>query len=277
MSIPLDSTLSTRKDSSTVSFCDLYVIHLKTGEIYYTNNDVDISWYIPGTTTEQIYQAQPIQRGKLTQTSDDKVDSVDLQISDITQDFSSALLSSFDFRGVYVSIYQIDRVESIGKPTAYKYVFYGFMDTPGLDESTGTFTCSLLQDIPNQTHCRTMMLTCNAWFGDADECGAAVDTRTSTLLAGSTSKTIVHAADSTGENYWINGTITIGYESRQIKSSNATSITVDIPFFSTPITGSTISYTNGCNKSYSDCKRLNNTKNYSGFLAIPLTEYVVTT
>lgn len=277
MSIPLDSTLKARKDSSTVSFCDLYVIHLKTGEIYYTNNDVDIHWYIPGTTTEQIYRAQPIQRGKLTQTSDDKVDSVDLQISDITQDFSSALLSSFDFRGVYVSIYQIDRVESIGKPTAAKYVFYGFMDTPGLDESTGTFTCSLLQDIPNQTHCRTMMLTCNAWFGDAEECGATVDTRAATVLTGSTSKTIVHAADSTGENYFINGTITIGYESRQVKSSNSTSITVDIPFFSTPITGATISYTNGCNKSYSDCKRLNNTKNYSGFLAIPLTEYVVTT
>lgn len=277
MSVTLDPTISARKDSSTVSFCNLYVIHLKTGEIYYTDNDVNLLWYIPGTTTPQTYQAQPIQMGKLTQTSDDKIDSVDLQISDITQDFSSAMLSSFDFRGVYVSIYQIDRVESIGKPMAFKYVFYGFMDTPGLDESTGTFTCSLLQDIPNQTHCRTMMLTCNAWFGDTDECGAIVDTRTSTLLAGSTSKTIVHAADSTGENYWINGTITIGYESRQVKSSNATSITVDIPFFSTPITGATISYTNGCNKSYSDCKRHYNTANYSGFLAIPLTEYVVTT
>ena len=277
MSVALDSTIATRKESSTVSFCDLYVIHLVSGEIYYTNNDVDITWYIPGTSTPQTYQAQPIQRGKLTQTSDDKVDSVDLQISDITQDFSSAMLSSFDFRGVYVSIYQIDRLASLGKPTAYKYVFYGFMDTPGLDESTGTFTCTLLQDVPNQTHCRTMMLTCNAWFGDSEECGATVDTRTSTVAAGSTSKTIVHAADSTGENYWINGVITIGYESRQIKSSNSTSITVDIPFFSTPITNAAISYTNGCNKSYTDCKRHNNTKNYSGFLSIPLTEYVITT
>lgn len=277
MSATLDSTLAARKESSTVSFCDLYVIHLSSGEIYYTSNDVDITWYKPGTSTVQTYQAQPIQRGKLTQTSDDKVDSVDLTISDITKDFSSAMLSSFDFRGVYVSIYQIDRIASVGKPTAFKYVFYGFMDTPGLDESTGTFTCTLLQDIPNQTHCRTMMLTCNAWFGDSEDCGAAIDTRSSVVATGSTSKTIVHAADSTGENYWINGVITIGYESRQIKSSNSTSITVDIPFFSTPITGATISYTNGCNKSYTDCKRHNNTKNYSGFLAIPLTEYVVTT
>ena len=275
--IKLDSTLATAKEKSTVSFCDLYVIHLKTGEIYYTNNDVNINWYIPGTSTPQVYQAQPINRGKLTQTTDDKVDSVDLQISDITKDFSSALLSSFDFRGAYVSIYQIHRRDSIGKPEAYKSVFYGFMDSPGLDESAGTFTCTLLQDVPNQTHCRTMMLTCNAWFGDADECGAHLDTRTSTVSAGSTSKVIVHPADNTAENYWINGTITIGYESRQVKASTSTTITVDIPFFSSPITGVAMSYTNGCNKSYSDCKRHANTRNYSGFLAIPTTEYTVVT
>lgn len=275
--VNLDSTLAADKEKSTVSFCDLYVIHLETGEIYYTNNDVDIHWYIPGTSTEQIYRAQPISRGKLTQTTDDKIDSVDLQISNVTHDFSGALLSSFDFRGVYVSIYQIHRYDSIGKPDAYKSVFYGFMDTPGLDESTATFTCTLLQDIPNQTHCRTMMLTCNAWFGDADECGASIDSRTSTVSAGSTSKTIVHPADNTAENYWINGTVTIGYESRQVKSSNSTSITVDIPFFSNPTTGVALSYTNGCDKSYSDCKRHANTKNYSGFLAIPTTEYTVVT
>ena len=92
--VKLDSTLATAKEKSTVSFCDLYVIHLKTGEVYYTNNDVDINWYIPGTSTPQVYRAQPINRGKLTQTTDDKVDSVDLQISDISKEFSSALLSS---------------------------------------------------------------------------------------------------------------------------------------------------------------------------------------
>ena len=62
--IALDSTLAAAKEKSTVSFCDLYVIHLKTGEIYYTNNDVNINWYIPGTSTPQVYQAQPIVTGK---------------------------------------------------------------------------------------------------------------------------------------------------------------------------------------------------------------------
>ena len=277
MSITLDPVMESAKDSYETSFCDLYVLHLSSGEIYLTNNDIDINWYIPGTSTPQIYGATPIQRGKLTQTKDDRIDNVDLVISDVGHMFSSAILSSFDLRGTYISIYQIDRHKSIGSPTSYKEVFYGFIDTPSLDESARTFSCSLLQDIPNQTNLRTMGLSCQAWFGDSQECGAAFDKRNGTVNTSSTANTIVHANDSTGENYWLNGVITIGYESRQVKASTAFTITVDIPFFSIPAAGLAYSIQNGCDKSVQDCSRHHNNQNFGGFLAIPLTEYLATT
>ena len=165
---------------------------------------------------------------------------------------------------------------------AFNPTAFGF--SAGVNWWAGVMGASLFGNIWSATHKgSTPSVDTRANFdvlqntANADECGASVDTRTYAVSDGSTSKVIVHPDDNTAENYWINGTITIGYESRQVKASTSTTITVDIPFFSSPITGATISYTNGCNKSYSDCKRHANTRNYSGFLAIPTTEYTVVT
>lgn len=267
--ITLPTALADTKDNSSVDFCDLYVIRTISGNMYICANDEDIWWYDPQTGTPVLYMAQPIQRGKLSQSTDDKIDNVDLQISNVTENFSSAMFQSFDFRGTMVDIYQIHRVNSIGEPTAYKYVFYGYIDVPALNESTGVFTCTLMQVIPNMESCRTFMLTCNAWFGDEEECGAEEKIVTSTVASRSTQNIINHANDNSPVDYYKNGVISIGYESKKIIASTSTSITVEYPFFSVPTVGTPIVYQNGCDRSYPDCLRHNNTKNFSGFKSLP--------
>jgi hypothetical protein len=267
--ITLPQKLSDMKDDSSVFFVDLYVLHCTTGELYFAALDVDVPWFIPGTTTAVTYVAQPIQRGSLTQSTDDKVDNVDLQISDVSEAFRSVMFQSFDFRGTMVDIVQIAYPGSLTDGTQFKCVFHGYMDTPGLDESKGTFATTLMAVVPNMTSCRSLQLSCNAWFGDSEECGATVTTVAGTVATGSTQTVIYDATLVQGENYWKSGVITIGFESKKVMSSTAGSVTVNYPFYTAPSAGTSYTLENGCDQSYPDCVRHGNTVNFSGFKAIP--------
>jgi len=267
--IILPVQLSTMKDSSSVFFIDLYVIHTITGDLYFASSDEDIQWYIPKTTTPVTYTAQPIERGDFSQSTDDKIDNVDIKISNVSEAFSSAMYQSFDFRGTDVDIIQIAYPGSLGDSTAYKHVFQGYIDTPGLDESTATFTATLMAKVPNMEGYRTLGLSCSAWFGDPEECGKAQDTRLGTVAANSTQTIIYHSTDGTSDNYWKSGVLSIGFESKKITSSTATSITVEYPFFTVPTTGDGYSVNNGCDGSKADCIRHDNLRNYGGYPGIP--------
>lgn len=269
MPIVLPKKIADMKESDSVFFVELYIMHAVTGDLYMAAFDVDIDWFIPNTTQKVTYVALPIQRGSIAKYDDDKIDNVDIQISDVTKEFSSALFNSFDLRGTMVDIIQIAYPDSLEDGSQYRSAFSGYIDSPSLDEASGVFKMSLMAIVPNVSNCRKLSLSCNAWFGDSEECGAVVSTHNGTVQMGSTQNVIYDSALQQAENYWKNGVITIGFESRKIKSSTAGNVVTEYPFFSIPPIGTSFSLQNGCDKSYADCNRHNNTRNFSGFPAIP--------
>ena len=274
--IVLPQKLADIKDDSSVFFVDLYILYTVTGTLYFAALDQDVQWFIPGTNTPVTYTAEPIERGDFSQSTDDIVDNVDIRISNVSEAFSSAMFQSFDFRGTDVDIIQIAYPGSLTDGTQYKHVFRGYIDTPALDEKTAIFTATLMSKVPNMESCRSLMLGCNAWFGDSEECGATVNTKTSTVGSESTQTVIYDSTRTEATDYWKSGVLTIGFESKKIISSTSGSVTVEYPFFTVPTQGTSYSITNGCDRTKVDCVRHGNLQNYSGFLAIPW-EYGVKT
>jgi len=274
--ITLDTTLTTMKESSDPFFVELYVLSLVSGELYFTSADVDIQYFIPGTSTVVTYIAQPLERGEIKASVDSRVDSCSITISDVTNEFLSALFESFDFRGSNVDIYEIAYPGSLGNSNAYTQMFAGYIDAPSLDCSKATFSATLKARSPNLETYRTVSATCNAWFGDADECGVTQATKTTTVGTGSTQVTLYSTAITETANYWKSGVCTIGFESKKIIASTVGSVTVEYPFYSVPSVGLNFNISSGCDKTATDCKKWNNLTSFSGFPAVVF-EYSVKT
>ena len=270
----LPTKISAMKDSDSVFFIDLYVLHLISGDLHFAACDEPINFYSPGTTTVVTYSAQPIERDVLKATVDNKVDTTKITISNATEEFTSALLQSFDFRGSDVEIIQIAYPDSLTDPTAYRYVFLGYIDAPSIDMGKATFEAQLKVKIPNLESNRTVGKPCNAWFGDAEECGVTQVVGSGTCEPNST-QNIIYYYGFTGSTYWLNGVITIGYESKKIISQGDGWVQVEYPFFSSP-TNHYFTIVTGCDKTQTDCKRWNNLSNYSGFPSIN-TEFLIKT
>jgi Phage conserved hypothetical protein BR0599./Uncharacterized conserved protein (DUF2163). len=272
--ITLPTIMSEAKEQSSVFFIDLYVLTLATGTLHYAACDEDISWYIPGTSTAVTYSALPIERNELKQSVDNKVDNVTIKIANCDDAFTSVLLQSFDLRGSNMDIYQISYPGSLTDPDAYKYTFAGFLDAPALDLGKATFEATLEQRLPNLESYRTVGQSCNAWFGDEDECGVTQDSKTSTVGANSTQYVIYDSSITQSDDYWANGVCVIGYETKKIISSAKGSITVEYPFYSTPTKGTSYTILTGCNHTQTNCKKYGNLKNFGGFPCVNL-EYNV--
>jgi len=274
--IILPVIISDAKDKDIVFFIELYRIQLASGAIYFNNSDIDIPFYIQGTETPVTYLSNPIERGDLKQSVDNRVDNCTIKVNNVTDDFTNLLFGSFDFRGSNVDILQISYPNSLGNPTAYKHTFAGYIDTPSLDESTKTFEATLKARSPNLETYRTVKGTCNAWFGDTDECGVAQESKASTVHAGSTQYTIYDPVITEASGHWNNGVLTIGFESKKIVSSAVGLVTVEFPFYSVPAVGTVYSMVTGCDHTKNDCKRHSNLTNFSGFPAVVF-EYQVKT
>lgn len=272
--IELPIVMSEMKEKYSVFFIDLYVIHLASGDLHIAAADENIPFYIPGATTEVTYSAQPIEREVLKSTADSKVNTVTIRIANVSDDFTTALFQSFDFRGSEVEILQIAYPDSLGDPEAYRLAFPGYIDAPSLDMSKATFEAQLKTKMPNYETCRTVMKACGVWFGDADECGATQETQSGTVGANSTQTTIYDSSITQAANYWRNGVCTIGFESKKIISSTVGSITVEYPFYSTPAVGTSYTIVSGCDHTQTDCSRHGNLVNYGGFPSIS-TEYLI--
>ena len=114
---------------------------------------------------------------------------------------------------------------------------------------------------------RVFSLSCGAWFGDPEECGASKTTASGTTSLSSTVDRIY--IDGSGDlSQWINGTITIGFETKRISGAGNNYVDLEYPFFSSPA-GLTFTAAKGCDHTLEDCKRHNNERNYNGFLGIP--------
>ena len=272
--INLPSQISDMKDSSEVFFVDLYILHSVVGDLYFAALDVDVNWFIPGTTTPVTYVAMPVKRGSITYYDDDKISNIDIEISNITKEFSDILFSSFDFRGTMVDILQIAYPGSLTNGSQFRYAFYGYIDNPSLDESKGTFQATVVSVFPNMKPHRGLGLSCSAWFGDPEECGATKQTASGVVGQASTVDRIY--VDGTSDlSEWLHGTITVGFETKYIKSVGLGYVDLEYPFYSSPV-GKQFTATQGCDHSLADCKRHGNESSYGGFLGIPW-EYTIKT
>jgi hypothetical protein len=256
--------ISQAKERSNNFFIELYTLWLTTGIIRLCNCDQVI------TFNGNAYQPVPVQRGTIKSTVDAKVDNVELKIADTDLSKVAALIEGFDFRGHYVEIDRILYPESLSNSDYVMTVFYGYLDQPVY--SNGEFTVQIKASFPNNnTPSRVTQYFCNAAFGDT-ECGMDKSTKSVTVDKAISTKSNIVITTDTAADYYTNGLITIGYETKYIKSdyidsNNNHVIQTLYPFIGNLQTTATIE--RNCNKTPEMCAKYGNRARYSGFLAVP--------
>lgn len=260
--IILPQKMSEMKDSDATFFIELYIIELKTGNLYLAATDTDI------TFAGQTYMAIPFQRETIDRSMDNVIDSCEISLGDGDYDKLAYLCNGFDFRGADVTIFKIMYPDSLEDNTVRSISFVGYVN--GCSYSQGVFTCSLNTRLPNiEVPNRSCQLCCNSEFGDA-ECGMSLDKIETNLANGSTNSKIL-LPTTFSKDYWKDGVITIRGESRLILGNEGNQITINYSFFQKDITTRTpATLIRGCDKTKETCKnRFNNMKNFSGFPSIP--------
>lgn len=249
-----------QKEKHSSFFIELYNIYLKTGTIRICNCDTVIHF------NGNDYYPVPIERGTIKSSVDAKIDNVELKISDADNSKISALMQGFDFRGRNVEIFRIIYPESLEDDSLLVPVFYGYLDTPSY--SNGEFTCTVLASFPtSDVPFRVTQYFCNNSFGD-DLCKVDKVKRElgiDPLVSKPTELIIVN--ELLEPNFYKNGLVTNGYETKMIKSNTENKIITYYPFLSDLQNKITIE--RNCDKTPEMCKKYNNRKNYGGFLAVP--------
>lgn len=250
--------LSEAQASGNPFFIELYTINLRTGVMRIAATDEDVVF------NGETYSAVPFKRGEIGESIDSIQDSISVTLGDCSYDLLSFVMNGFDFRGCTASIMRIKYPDSLTNPMAVQPVFSGFIDEPSF--SGGQFTCKLVARMP-EIKCpnRTYRLACNSEFGD-EECGMSLEQITTPVI--DVDKNTIILGESKEENFWKDGVITVGGESRIIISSSQSSVTVNVTF-AQELTGKLATLIRGCNKTKERCKQYNNLKHYSGFPAIP--------
>lgn len=256
----LPVSIEKAKEQNSSFFIELYNIYLKTGTIHICNCDSVI------TFNGLDYQPVPIERGSIKTTVDAKIDNMDLKIADVDNSKISALMQGFDFRGRVVEIIRILYPDSLEDNSIAVPVFYGYLDAPSY--SNGEFSCVVKANFPKvKIPSWTTQYFCNNAFGDS---GCKMD-KAQILVnieEASSTPTNIKTSYFGKDNYYKNGLITIGYETKMIKSSDSNGfITTYYPFLG-ELRGKAVLQRN-CDKTPEMCEHYKNRQNYGGFLAIP--------
>lgn len=259
MALNLPAILSQAKDSDSIFLVELYIFYLRTGNLYLCSADQDIIY------NGQQYLAVPLERDVVRASSDSKVDDTKLRVTNVDDAFTAALYSGTDFRGCTCDIFQILYPEALTDPTQVKPVMRGYLDAPMLKQKEATFEVAVKAPVPNLSHSRTFQLSCNSEFADGQSCFASKDQQSGACQGGTNEGTIV-IQQSRVDNYWSNGIIKCGYESRMIESSSGSVIRLHYPFSFVP---TSYSVERGCDKSLPSCKTLGQSQNFAGFPSIP--------
>lgn len=255
----LPVSIEQAKEQSSSFFIELYNIYLKTGTIRICNCDVIIEF------NGYQYYPVPIKRGSIKSSVDSKIDNVDLTIADADTSKISALLQGFDFRGRTVEIFKIQYPESLSDNSIYVPIFVGYLDAPNY--SNGEFSVTVKAAFPKiNIPFRKTQYFCNNTFGD-ELC--KMDLARQELVVDSALSTpdSIKIDGTLEPDFYKNGLITIGYETKMIKTNSENYITTYYPF-QVDLTGTAI-ITRNCDKTPENCSRYNNRQNYGGFLAIP--------
>lgn len=258
------------KEAASNFFIELYRIDLKSGELRFAACDKDI------TFNGEKYLAVPIERTEYRQSVDSKVDNLELRVGDVDHGIMLAIFGGCDFRGRDCEIIRIMYPESLeeGGEDLFLSVFTGELDAPYMNNKE--FKATIVSKAPNQrVPNRKMQLSCNASFGDPEDCGVSKIVRSGTTMEDTTQSHIVDTVNRTEDNgFWNKGIVTIGFESRRVKRFEGGILYLDYPFIENP-TGKHYIVEQGCDKTHKTCKeRFNNGRNFSGFPSVPF-EYVI--
>ena len=258
----LPVSMATAKEQYSSFFIEIYIIRLLTGVIRLCNCDEEIVF------DGEIYSPVPIQRGTIKSTVDAKIDNVELKIADADKSKVAALLSGFDFRGKMVDIYKILYPDSLSDSNIVFHRFTGKLDTPTY--SNGEFTCIVKSAFPKiETPTRKTQYCCQNDFGDST-CGLSKSILGVTIDVANSTPTRLKLANPsvTTTNYYKNGLVTMGYETKLIKENTADGYIVSYyPFLSDISTQATLR--RNCNKTPEMCLGYNNRHKYTGFLSVP--------
>lgn len=259
MSVVLPVSMQEAKDSGNPFFIELYIINLRTGTMYLAACDENIVF------NGQTFVGVPFQRGEITKTMDNIVDSCEITLGDCSFEFVKFALNGFDFRGCSATILRIQYPDSLDDSSVVQWVFSGTIDEPSF--SAGTFSCKLTARLP-KVDCpnRDYRIACNSEFGD-EECGMNLCETSESVQK--VSGNIVELSNAYDDDYWQNGVITIAGEARNIVESSGRNVRVNVNFVQRNIVGKKVTLIRGCNKTAANCRKYNNMKHFSGFPAIP--------
>lgn len=256
----LPVSIELAKEQSSSFFIELYNIYLKTGTIRICNCDTVISF------NGYNYYPVPIERGNIKSTVDAKIDNMDLKIADADNEKISALMEGFDFRGRKVEILRIQYPESLEDNSIVMPVFWGYLDAPSY--SNGEFNCTIKASFPkNNTPTRVTQYICNNTFGD-ENCKLSKDFRTVNVTISACTPNDIQTDFVDKADYYKNGLITIGYETKMIKTNTSDGHIITYYPFQGEIQGTAILQRN-CDKTPEMCAKYGNRRNYGGFLSIP--------
>lgn len=256
--ITLPVSMAKAKESGNPFFIELYILQLRDGVMRIAATDENVLF------NNEEYTAVPFQRGEITTSMDNLTDSCEVSLGDCTYEALRYVMEGFDFRGCNAIIFRIQYPDSLKDPTIFQPVFAGYIDEPSY--TNGEFTCKVKSRLP-EIECpnRDFRLACNSEFGD-EECGMSLAEET--LAVQSTASNNVTLDKSHADNYWKDGVITVGGESRIIVQSSGNTVTLNVNFVQ-DITGHSAMLRRGCNKTVDMCRTYNNMKHFSGFPAIP--------
>lgn len=256
--ITLPVSMAKAKESGNPFFIELYILQLRDGVMRIAATDENILY------NNEEYTAVPFQRGEVTTSMDNLTDSCEVSLGDCSYELLKYVIEGFDFRGCNALIFRIQYPDSLKDPSIVQPVFSGYIDEPSY--TNGEFSCKVKSRIP-EIECpnRNFLMACNSEFGD-EECGMSLAEETLTVQ--SVASNIVTLDKSHDKNYWKDGVISVGGESRIITESNENIITLNVNFVQ-DITGHSATLRRGCNKTVEACRAFGNMKHYSGFPAIP--------
>lgn len=246
------------KETGNPFFIELYILQLRDGVMRIAACDENILF------NNQEFTAVPFQRGEIETSMDNLTDSCEVTLGDCSYELLRYVLDGFDFRGCRALIIRIQYPDSLSDPTLYQPVFSGILDEPSY--SDGEFTCKIKSILP-EIECpnRNFRMACNSSFGD-EECGMSLGEETLSIV--SVSDNVITLNKSYDENYWKDGVISVGGESRVIVQSSDSSVTVNVNFVQ-DVAGHSATLRRGCNKTVDACKAFGNMKHYGGFPSIP--------
>ena len=246
------------KETGNPFFIELYILQLRDGAMRIAACDENIVF------NNQEFTAVPFQRGEIETSMDNLTDSCEVTLGDCSYELLRYVLDGFDFRGCRALIIRIQYPDSLSDPTLYQPVFSGILDEPSY--SDGEFTCKVKSILP-EIECpnRNFRMACNSSFGDA-ECGMGLGEETLSIV--SASDNVITLDKSYAGNYWKDGVISVGGESRVIVQSSGNYVTLNVNFVQ-DVSGHSATLRRGCNKTVDACRAFGNMRHYSGFPSVP--------